>query len=62
MISDTISNHLGTARIYHSGYQKYVRNTVREYILELGDPESKTSVAVVVAGVVAAVAACLLLA
>ena len=45
MISDTISNRLGTARIYHKGSQEYVKNTVFEYVLELGNPESKTSVA-----------------
>ncbi len=61
MISDTISNRLGTAKIYHKGYQKYVKNTVLEYVLELGDPESKTSVAVAVTGVAVVTAVCLAL-
>ena len=46
---DAIGRHFGKYWIYHKGYGKYVTGFVNESILELSDPEFKTSTVAVVA-------------
>ena len=45
LCADMIRRHFGGFWVYHKGYRQYVTGLVREYVLSLGDPESKTSVA-----------------
>ena len=59
--ADIIGRHFGRYWTYHKGYRKYVSSTINGSVLRLPEPQSKTSVAVVIIGaILLAVAAALL--
>lgn len=50
--ADIIGRHFGRYWIYHKGYRKYVRRIINGSVLRLAEPQSKTSVAMMIIGAV----------
>lgn len=50
--ADIIWRHFGRCWAYHKGYRKYVSRIINKSVLRLTEPQSKTSVAVIIIGAI----------